>query len=142
MDLTIAFSTDDGERFNDDHFGMAKHFHIYKFSDGREEFVETRENVKYEEDESLKHGDPGKARATASVMDGIDVMAGRKFGPNILRLLNKFVCVVVKTDRITDAVGLIHENMKQIIEEKNNGAERKHIVLKPQPPVNESQKKR
>jgi len=25
-------------------------------------FVETRENVKYEEDESLKHGDPGKAK--------------------------------------------------------------------------------
>ncbi len=131
MDLTIAFSTDDGRNFNDDHFGMAKYFHICKFSDGREEFVETRENVKYSEDESLKHGDPGKARATASVMNGIDVMAGRKFGPNILRLLNKFVCVVVKTDGITDAVKLINENITRIVEEKNNGDKRKHIVLKP-----------
>ena len=130
MELMIAFCTDDGENFNDDHFGMAKYFHIYKFSDGREEFVETRKNVKYEENESLKHGDPGKARATASVMNGIDVMAGRKFGPNILRLLNKFVCVVVKTDRIVDAVKLINENMERIVEEKNKGGERKHIVLK------------
>ena len=131
MDLIIAFSTDDGENFNDDHFGMAKYFHIYKFSNGREEFVEIRENVKYEEDESLKHGDPGKARATASVMNGIDVITGKKFGPNILRLLNKFVCVVVKTDRITDAVKLINENMERIVEEKNKDVERKHIVLKP-----------
>ncbi len=130
MDLIIAFSTDDGENFNDDHFGMAKYFHIYKFSDGREKFVETRENVKYEENESLKHGDPGKAKATASVMDGIDVMAGRKFGPNILRLLGKFVCVVVKTDKIVDAVNLVNENMKRIVEEKNKGEKRKHIVLK------------
>ncbi len=131
MELIVAFCTDDGENFNDDHFGMAKYFHIYKFSDGREKFVETRENVKYEEDESLKHGDPGKARATASVMNGIDVMVGRKFGPNILRLLNKFVCVVAKTDRIADAVKLINENMERIVEEKNKGENRKHIILKP-----------
>ena len=130
MKLIIAFCTDDGENFNDDHFGMAKYFHIYKFSDGRAEFIETRENVKYEEDESLKHGDPGKARATASVMNGIDVMAGRRFGPNIVRLLNKFVCVVVKTDRIADAVTLINKNMEKIVEEKNKGEKRKHIVLK------------
>jgi predicted Fe-Mo cluster-binding NifX family protein len=131
MELIVAFCTDDGENFNDDHFGMARYFHIYKFSDGREKFVETRENVKYEEDESLKHGDPGKASATASVMNGIDVMVGRKFGPNILRLLNKFVCVVAKTDRIADAVKLINENMKRIVEERNKGDKRKHIVLKP-----------
>ena len=131
MDLIVAFCTDDGDNFNDDHFGTAKYFHIYKFSDGREEFIETRKNVKYEEDESLKHGDPGKARATASVMSGIDVMAGKKFGPNIVRLLNKFVCVVVKTDKIVDAVKLINENMKRITEEKNKDEGRKHIVLKP-----------
>ena len=131
MELIVAFCTDDGENFNDDHFGMAKYFHIYKFSDGREKFVETRENVKYKENESLKHGDPGKARATTSVMNGIDVIVSRKFGPNILRLLSKFVCVVVKTDRIADAVKLINENMERIVEEKNKGENRKHIILKP-----------
>jgi len=59
-----------------------------------------------------------RPRATASVMNGIDVMVGRKFGPNILRLLNKFVCVVAKTDRIADAVKLINENMERIVEER------------------------
>lgn len=56
MKLLITFSTDDGENFNDDHFGMASYFHVYKFFDGKEEFVEARKNVQYKEDETLKHG--------------------------------------------------------------------------------------
>jgi hypothetical protein len=63
-------------------------------------------------------------------MNGIDVVAGRRFGPNIVRLLNKFVCVVVRTDRIADAIELINKNMERIVEEKNKGGKRKHIILK------------
>lgn len=130
MELTIAFSTNDGNSFNNDHFGMARYFHVYTFSDSKEEFIETRENVKYVEDASIKHGDPGKAEATSSVLGGVDVIAGRKFGPNIVRLLKKFVCVAVKTDSIADAIRMIHENMELIEKAKNEGDTRKHIVLK------------
>jgi len=130
MGLIIAFSTDDGDFFNSDHFGMAGYFLIYKFSDEKETLIETRKNVKYAEDTSIKHGDPGKAKATSSVLDGVDVIAGRKFGPNIVRLLKKFVCVAVKTDSIVDAVQMIHENMGLIEKAKNEGDKRKHIVLK------------
>ena len=131
MELLIAFSTDDGKNFNDDHFGMAKYFHIYKFSDGKEEFIEARENVKYKEDETLKHGDPGKAKATSSAVGDADVIIGKKMGPNIVRLLKRYVCIVTKTNTIADAIQLVHENMEKIIEEKNNGENRKHIVLRP-----------
>ncbi len=130
MGLIIAFSTDDGEFFNDDHFGMARHFRIYEFSDLKEKFIETRKNVKYVENESMKHGDPGKAKATSSVLGDVDVIAGRKFGPNIVRLLKRFVCVAVRTDSIHDAIHMIHENMGLIEEAKNRGDERKHIILK------------
>ena len=130
MELMIAFSTDDGVFFNNDHFGMAGYFLIYEFSDEKEEIIETRKNVKYTEDTSIKHGDPGKAKATSSVLDGVDVIAGRKFGPNIVRLLKKFVCIAVKTDSIADAVQMIHENMGLIEKAKSEGDERKHIVLK------------
>ena len=130
MGLIIAFSTDDGEFFNDDHFGMARHFRVYEFSDLKEKFIETRKNLKYMEDKSIKHGDPGKAKATSSVLSGVDVIAGRKFGPNIVRLLKRFVCVAVKTNSIADAIQMIHENMGLIEEAKNKGDERKHIVLK------------
>jgi len=131
MELLIAFSTDDGKNFNDDHFGMARYFRVYKFSDGREEFIETRNNVRYEEDESLKHGDPGKAKATSSAVGDVDVIIGKKMGPNIVRLLKRYVCIVTKTNTIDDAIQLVHKNMEKIIEEENKGENRKHIVLKP-----------
>ncbi|HOO46223.1 MAG TPA: NifB/NifX family molybdenum-iron cluster-binding protein [Deltaproteobacteria bacterium] len=131
MELFIAFATDDGDNFNDDHFGMARLFHIYTFSRGREEFIETRKNARYQEDETLRHGDPEKAQAVSSVLKDIDVIVGRKMGPNIVRLLKKYVCIVIKTTSINDAIVQIHKNMKKIMEQKGKGEDRKHIVLRP-----------
>ena len=130
MELLIAFGTDDGINFNDDHFGMAKYFQVYKFSKGEEEFVEKRENVKFKGDESIKHGDPEKAKATSSVLQGVDVLVGRRFGPNLLRLVKKFVCVIARTDTLENAIRIIHQNMEKIIEEKDKGEDRKHLILK------------
>ena len=130
MELLIAFGTDDGLNLNKSHVGMANFFYVYKFSNGTEKFVEKRKNVKYKEDESLKHGDPKKANATSSVLKGIDALVGARFGPNIIRLLKKYVCVVVRTTSISDAVKIVNNNMDKIIEAKNKGEDRKHIVLK------------
>jgi len=47
------------------------------------------------------------------------------------RLLKKFVCVVVRTNTITSAIEVVHNNMDRIVEEKNKGDGRKHIVLTP-----------
>ncbi|MBE9502148.1 MAG: hypothetical protein IMY87_06955 [Chloroflexi bacterium] len=130
MKFLIAFGTDDGKNLNNDHVGMAEFFYVYEFSNGKEELVERRENVHFEGDESI-HGDPEKAKATSSVLEGVDVLVGRKFGPNLPRLLGKFVCVVVRTNTITSAIATIHNNVDRIIEEKNKEEDRKHIVLKP-----------
>jgi len=131
MELLIAFGTDDGENLNNDHVGMAKYFHVYRFSNGKEELVERRENVKFKGDESMKHGDPEKAKATSSVLENVDVVVSRKFGSNLPRLLRKFVCIVVRTDTITNAIEAVHNNMDAIVEQKNKGQDRKHVVLKP-----------
>jgi len=128
----IAFGTDDGKNLNDDHVGMAKYFYVYDFSDSREKLVERRENMRFKGDETMKHGDQEKAKATSSVLEGVDVLVGRKFGPNLPRLIRKFVCVLVRTNTITSAIEAIHNNMDRIAEERNNKEEdRKHIVLKP-----------
>jgi len=131
MELLIAFGTDDGKSLNNDHLGMAKYFYVYEFSDNEQELIERRRNVKLKGDETMKHGDPEKARATSSVLEGVDVLVGRKFGPNLPRLLKKFVCVVVRTNTITSAIEVVHNNMDRILEEENKGDGRKHIVLKP-----------
>ena len=130
MALSTAFATDYGKNLNDSHFGMAKQYHIYEFSTVTEEaFVEQRRNVDAKENESMKHGDPHKAKATASVLKGIDVFVGKKFGPNLPRLLKHFVCVIVRAKTMGDAIKIINNNMDKIVEEKNKGQERKHIVL-------------
>ena len=130
MELLIAFGIDDGLNLNKEHVGMANFFYVYKFSNGTEKFVEKRENVKYKGDESIKHGDPQKANATSSALKGIDVLVGARFGPNILRLLKKYVCVVVRTNSISDAIKIVNNNTGKIIEAKSKGEDRKHIVLK------------
>ena len=130
-ELLIAFGTDDGENLNNDHVGMAKYFYVYRFSNGKEELVERRENVKFKGNESMKHGDPEKAKATSSVLENVDVFVGRKFGPNLPRLLKKFVCVVVRTYTISSAVEAARNNMDKIIEGRNKGEDRKHIVVRP-----------
>lgn len=131
MELLIAFGTDDGVNLNNDHVGMARYFYIFRFSDGGEELVEQRSNVEFKGDESTKHGDPEKARATSSVLQNVDVLVGKKFGPNLPRLLSKFVCVVVRTEAISNAIEALHANMSRIVEEKNKAENRRHIVLKP-----------
>jgi predicted Fe-Mo cluster-binding NifX family protein len=130
MKFLIALGTDDGENLNNDHVGMAKYFYVYQFSNGKEQLVERRENVSFKGDESI-HGDPEKAKATSSVLEGVDVLVGKKFGPNLPRLLGKFVCVLVRTNTIVSAIEAISSNMARIAEEKNKGEGRKHIVLKP-----------
>jgi len=130
MKFLIAFGTDDEENLNNDHVGMAKYFYIYEFSNGKEQLVERRENLQFKGDESM-HGDPEKAKATSSVLEGVDVLVGRKFGPNLPRLLRKFVCVLVRTNAITSAIEAVHNNMDRIAEEKNKEEDRKHIVLQP-----------
>ena len=131
MKFLIAFGTDDGKNLNNDHVGMAQYFYVYEFSNGREKLVEKRENARFEGDETAKHGDPEKARATSSVLEGVDVLVGRKFGPNLPRLVKKFVCVLVRTNTITSAIEAVHNNMDRIAEERNKEEGREHIVLKP-----------
>ena len=130
MELLVAFGTDDGGNLNNDHAGMAKYFYVYRFSNGKEELVERRENVKFKGDESMKHGDSEKAKATSSVLKNVDALVGRRFGPNLPRLLKKFVCIVVRTDTIANAIEAVHNNMDLVVEQKNRGEDRKHIVLR------------
>lgn len=128
--LLVAIGTDDGKTVKaDDHVGMSKYFQVWAYENGTTQYRETRENVKYQEDESRQHGDPGKARATATALENIDVLIGERFGPNISRLKDKFVCAVVRGRRtIAQATTMIEENINEIFEEKYS-KEKKGIVL-------------
>jgi predicted Fe-Mo cluster-binding NifX family protein len=130
MDLLVAFGTDDGVHLNDDHVGMAKEYLVYRFTTEGEKLIGRRPNSSYAGDETAKHGDPEKAKATSSVLYGVDVLVGKKFGPNITRLLTKFVCVVMRSDDVSVAIEAVRANMDAIVREMDNGPERKHLVLR------------
>jgi len=129
--LLVAFATDDGKSLISDHFGMAEYFYIYRFLSDKEEFAAKRKNARYTGDESMPHGDPKKARATASAIEGVDVIVARRFGPNIKRLENKFVCVVTRVDTIAEAVELVRNNIGAIKNIKGEDGGTKYLVLKP-----------
>jgi len=127
--LTFAIGTDDEETIkSDDHVGMAKYYLMYEYSDGEIIFKEKRENKKYEEDERLIHGDPEKAKKVGSVLSGVDVIVGKIIGPNITRMTEKFVPVIVREPNIKNALEIIKENINEIIEEKEK-TKRKGIIL-------------
>ena len=133
MSLLVAVSTHDGENLvTDDHAGMAKYFDVYRFGDGEPEFVDRRENSKYGGDESMRHGDPKKAKSSMDALGDVDAWASPRFGPNLPRLIKKMVCVVVRVQTVAEAVALVAANLDPIAEESAKGDARKHLVLKPE----------
>lgn len=129
--LKVAFGTDDGISMkSDNHCGQSKFYNVYEITEDGYTFLEQRMNVKYSEDETLKHGDPGKAKAVSSVLNGIDVIVCNIFGPNITRIVKKYVCVVVREKDLKKSIELIMRNFDRIVLDVDN-LNRKVIILKP-----------
>jgi len=131
MNLLIGFGTDDGKHLSDGHAGDAKYIHVFRFTESGEEFVEARQNIDLDANPPLKPGTPEMAKARGRIFKHLDVLAGRKFGPGLPNLLKKFVCVIIRVDRIADAIQMIHENPDKIQAEVDKGENRKHLVLEP-----------
>lgn len=130
MELLVALGTDDEQHLKaDDHVGMSRYFAVHKISATGHEFVELRENSKYKGKEDVPHGDAKKAAATSSALEQVDVLVGRRFGPNLPRLLAKFLCVVVRTETIADAIRIVQANLDAVVAECGKGEARKHLVL-------------
>ena len=128
-ELTVAIGTDDKKIIkSDDHVGMSKYFQVWRYFNGELTFKETRENSKYVEDETRIHGDPKKAESMTHVLKNIDVLVGKIMGPNIKRLKNKFVTVVIREPEIEKSLEIIKENINEIVEEKEK-TERKGLIL-------------
>jgi predicted Fe-Mo cluster-binding NifX family protein len=131
--LIFAIGTDDYKNIkSNDHVGQSLYFQIFEYSEGEMALKETRENPKFKEDETKIHGDPGKAKAIASVLNGVDVLIGKIMGPNIVRMKNQFVCAVVREKEIKVAMDIIKANICAIVHEKNkkDNKEKHGIILK------------
>ncbi|NCF75347.1 MAG: 4Fe-4S dicluster domain-containing protein [Xanthomonadaceae bacterium] len=127
--LTFAIGTDDGKIIKQgEHIGESEYFSIWDYSEGKMAFREKRENIKYEEDETSSHGNPEKAKKVSSVLTGVDVIAGKIIGPNVVRMKKKYVPVIIREPSIDRVIEIIKENINEIVDEYHK-QDRKAIIL-------------
>jgi len=113
----MAVGTDDDVHLKlDDHVGNSARFRLFQYADGALSYVETRKNPKFDEDESLQHGDPRKAQSVSAALKGIDALFGFRFGPNLPRLQANFACVAVRTTEINEALAIARRHINEILD--------------------------
>ena len=110
--MKVAVSTSDGKEITKDHFGEGKFFLIYEVGDGVM-LLEKRENNSPEEE----HGAKEKARGISTILSDIPIFLGYQFGPNIMRIKDKFLPVVSRERNIEKALELLRRYEDEIKKE-------------------------
>ncbi len=99
--LICAFGVDEGSSFTDRHFGDSEYFDIYELVEETFNFKTRLKNTS--EDEKV-HADPKKAGSIAGLLktQGVQVVFSRQFGPNIVRIRRRFVCIKLQSKSVED----------------------------------------
>jgi predicted Fe-Mo cluster-binding NifX family protein len=130
MKFKVSFATNDGKTLVNSHFGDAEIYPIYEIDENEIKFLMNVNNTTEEEDEEI-HGDPRKAQGISQLMKpyGVQVLCGKQFGKNIVRMVKKFVPVLVSVSTVEEATKLIQNNLKKIHEQWQNGENRRHLRI-------------
>ncbi len=129
----VAVATDDGKTFTNSHFGDAKKFLIYELTPQSVTFLKEVENtVEKEGFHEEHHGDPKKAKGIGQFMKrhGVNVLVGKVFGPNIVRMTPQFVIVLMNNPTIDQAMEELKQHWDEIVENWQQGENRKHLNFK------------
>jgi predicted Fe-Mo cluster-binding NifX family protein len=132
-DYIIALSSDDAKNLKEKgHFGDSKYFLIYSLTNTSYKFVKTIKNTKRTEDEDHIHGEEKKAIGIAQILSDVDILVSREFGPNIVKMLRKFPCVILRGNfnSTEEILNFLLENTHKIDENYNQGENRKALILK------------
>lgn len=127
--LICAFGTDNGIEFTPRHFGDSARFDSFEIDI---ESVTFLKQILNNSEEEKVHADPKKAGSIANILkqDKVQVVISKHFGPNILRLMKKFVCIKTSSDSIEDEQKIIQENIDLIVSVLLEGDSRGYIVQK------------
>lgn len=130
LQFICAFAADDEKHFTSSHFGDAEFYLIYVINSDSIEFAGRIDNTSIETD---AHADPEKAKSVSVIMKnkGVQVLVSRRFGPNIVRVRNHFVPVLVKRAEIEEGIKVVQDNLEAINEQWNmDSNQRKHLTFK------------
>ena len=127
MKFKVAFATDNGKTFMSRHFGDADFYDIYEIDGNKANFIKRIDNTVDEEEEV--HANLKKAKGISKLLlnENVSVVVSKIFGPNIKRIKKKFVCIVVRDEKIDESMKKICNNINKIYNEWEKGEERKHL---------------
>lgn len=127
--LRVAFATDDTTTFMDRHFGDAMYYSVYDLTATGASFVKQIANT-VENDDKV-HADPVKAGGIMNLLnnEGVNIVASKAFGPNIVRIKKRFVCVMMNDRTIDAALLRLVDNHAVVEAEWVKGEARSHLNL-------------
>ncbi|MCK4529983.1 MAG: dinitrogenase iron-molybdenum cofactor biosynthesis protein [Candidatus Marinimicrobia bacterium] len=125
--IKVAFATNDGNTYNDTHFGDSDYYDLYELSETEAVFLERITNTVDEEEEV--HADPKKAKGIMNLLvkNGVHTVISKVFGPNIKRIKKKFVCILMNNVCLDDSISFLCKNLESVHNEWAKGEERKHL---------------
>lgn len=108
----VAIATDDGTNLIPRHFGDARYYDIYSVGPSGHTFV-TRINNRAADMEEESHADPRKAKGVAGQLKEhkVGIVASKVFGPNVRRIKESFICVLLSLPDIPSSLDRIHEEL-------------------------------
>ncbi len=125
--IKVAFATNDGNTYNDTHFGDSDYYDLYELSETEAVFLERITNTVDEEEEV--HADPKKAKGIMNLLvkNGVHTVISKVFGPNIKRIKKKFVCILMNNVCLDDSISFLCKNLESVHNEWAKGEERKYL---------------
>lgn len=129
MKLIIACATDDGRTYISRHFGDADYYALYQLEGNTCTFLRKIPNTSIKEE---KHADPEKAKSVTVILkeEQVQVVISKEFGPNISRIKQHFVPVIVKVETLEAGFEKVREHIESIAAELEKGKARSFLVLK------------
>ena len=128
MKLIVACATNDGRDITSEHFGGARQYALYELNETTCTFLQSLPNTSEPE---KRCADPEKARSVTELLTDqhVQVVVGKQFGPNIGRIKQHFVPVLIKTDTIEAGCAKVLEQKAAIVDELHNGESRSFLIV-------------
>jgi len=113
--IRLCIGSNDGENIAKTHMGDTEFFYIYDLFENSEHlFVEKRVNTA----KNLGHAKVEKMKGVIKIIKDSDILIARKKSPNFINIANKtkYQPVVVKTEKISDILVILHKSFQEIHE--------------------------